>query len=112
MPSTTPTLVTGDDFTANVTLYVDGATFDASGATITAAVVSRHHATKFTSDVAQSEVATGADWANSLIVVEFGPTETAKVTEYGSALVEIQVNDGTTKRSWFQSVVVVKGQVA
>ena len=60
-----PTIVTGDDYAEPATLKKGTAgnlvTFDASGSTIKAAVVSKDHATKYTSDVDQNSGATGAD---------------------------------------------------
>lgn len=105
------TLVTGDDYAVTATLQINGAAFDASSATIIAAVVTLDHATKLSSDVAQNEAAPGADWSQSVIVVELAAAVTALITRYGRALIELQVDTGT-KRTWWFPVDVVRGQVA
>ena len=106
-----PTLVTGDDITLPVTLKKKGLTFviDA-GATIVARLVSADRESVYTPEIAQTTAAVGADLANSLIILTFASADTALVTHQGSALLEIQVDDGG-KLTWFTSVRIVRGQI-
>ena len=71
-------IVTGDHARLPVRLRKAGATFDASAATIVAAIVTENHSDKLSGDVTQDSGANGADWANSLIIVEFPPAETGR----------------------------------
>ena len=108
---TTPEIVTGDDVALSVTLKKDNATFTITPtAEVKAALVSTDRTKVLANEVAQSSAAEGADWANSLVVVEFSATETATVTNTGRALLEIQVDDGG-KRTWFIAVLIVQGNI-
>ncbi len=106
-----PTIVTGDDIAIPVTLKKDGATFAIdAGATIKARLVSSDHKTTYSDEIDQSNVAPGADWDNSLVVVAFGSAETVEITHQGVAALEIQVDD-SGKRTWFVTVNIVKGNI-
>jgi len=106
-----PKIVTGDDVTLPVTLKKNGATFDMSSAAVKAAIVSNSRTTKFTGDVAQSSGTSGADWLNSLVVVVFSSTDTA-ISATGPAWIEIQVDDGGLKTTWFVGVELLQGNIA
>jgi len=110
MSVTTPTIVSGDDVSLSVTLKKNGSTFDMSGATsVKASVVSENHTNIFIAAVTQTEVA-GADWANSLVVVNFTSAQTAAMTFQGRASLEIEVDDGG-KTTFFAQVQAVKGLI-
>ena len=106
------TVTTGSDFSAVITLRKGGQTFDMSGDSAHAALVTPNASAVLIAATAQSSGATGADWSASKIVVEFSSTATAGITSYsGPATIQIQVNDGK-KTSWHvKDVVVVKGAI-
>lgn len=106
-----PVIVTGDDVAMSVTLYKNSATFEIdAGATVSARFVLAEHTGVLTDAIAQVSTATGADWANSLVMVEFSSAVTGAIKQQGEALVEIQVDD-SGKRTWFVAVEIVRGQV-
>lgn len=109
----TPTLVIGDDFEIGVTLKSDAATFDMSGLAASARVVAADHLSVYTETVAQSELATGADWTNSLIIVAFSAAQTAVIDQdnQGPAFLEIQVAF-PAKKTWFLPLFIVNGQIS
>jgi ABC-type iron transport system FetAB permease component len=105
-------IVTGDDVALPVTLKKDGVTFAiASGANIQAALVSQDRSALLAGPVTCLNSAPGANWAQSLVVVQIPSAATGAVLAYGPALLEIQVNDGG-KLTWFVSVEIVKGTIA
>jgi len=107
-----PTLVTGDDIALPVTLKKKGLTFTINpAATVKARLVSADREAVFTAEIAQSTATSGNDLANSLIVIIFAAADTADITHQGTALLEIQVDDGG-KQTWFVSVRIVRGQIA
>lgn len=108
-------LVTGDPLIKTLNLLKKNdageATFNIPvSATVTAAIVSEDHARKLTGDISVSDSETGADWSTSKLVVNIPKTETATITEYGCAHIEVQVND-TTELTWFFPVTIIKGQI-
>lgn len=112
MATEVPEIVTGDDLVLPVTLKKDGVTFNIDGAAeVIARLVSTDHNSVYTDEVAQSSAASGADWPNSLVVVEMASSETASVTYQGNALLEIQA-PAPGKRTWFVPVKIIKGQIA
>lgn len=109
---TLPVLVTGDDFyllvdltTNEVAQAVDGA------AEVKARVVSLDHRTALSAAVTQAPGADGADWAAGRIAVLLDTATTAAITRYGRAQIELQVNQGGGKFSWFAPAMIVKGQI-
>lgn len=107
-----PVIVTGDDVRFPVTMTVDDAAYDASGATsVKAALVSADRTTKLTGDIVQDAGASGADWANGVIMIEMDATDTADITDYGAAIIEVQV-DKSIKQTWYGAVEIVQGQIA
>lgn len=111
----TPQIVTGDNVALSVTLKKNNATFVIdSGATVKASLVSFNHSTSYTLEITQSAAATGADWANSLVIVEFAPGDTSAITYQGKAYLEIQVDDTVQtsgKLTFFAEVVIVTGTI-
>lgn len=106
-----PTIVTGDDSSLSVTLRKGGVTFNIdTGATVQASLVSLDHQTVYAGPITQSNATPGADWANSLVVVEFASTDTDSITYQGKALMEIQVDD-SGKTTFFASVMIVLGTI-
>ena len=104
-------LVTGDDLGLAVTLTKNDAVFAIdSGATVQASLVTRNKATILVAPVAVLELAAGSDWANSKVVVIFADTDTATLTTFGAAWLEIQVDDGG-KLTWFGKIELVQGTI-
>jgi len=107
----TATLVPGDDTSFPVELEKDHAAFLINGsATILAAVTTKNKNKVLIPATAVVEAAPGSDWANSLVVVEFTEAQTELVTHFGSALLEIQVDDGG-KTTWFAPITIIKGTI-
>lgn len=105
-----PILVTGDDVALLVTLKKNGQTFNMSTASeVKAAVISTDKANTYIGPVIQADSG-GADWTNSLVEVLFNSTET-NITEYGNALLEIQVIDNAKKTTFFGTVKIVQGTI-
>lgn len=105
-------IVTGDDVALPVTLSKDGAVFNIPGAaTVKALLISKDRVNILIPEVTCLNNATGADWPNSLVIVPFTSAETEAVTDFDSALLEIQVDDGG-KLTWFASLEVIKGTIA
>jgi len=106
-----PILVSGDDIVMSVTLQKDGSVFNINpGATVEARLISVDHLTEYTAPVGQSNSAPGADWANSLVTVQFAEADTLEVTYQGAALLEIQVDDNG-KSTWFETVQLSLGTI-
>lgn len=104
-------IVTGDDVALPVTLKKDNTTFTINpAADVKASIISLDRATVLIASTAVSNAAAGADWANSLVVVEFSSAETGAITAYDPALLEIQVDDGG-KLTWFVNLDIVKGTI-
>jgi len=110
-------LVTGDPLikTINLTKVNDAgeSTFNipVSTATVTVAVVSNDHARRLTSQIAVSSAETGSDWSTSTIVTNISKAETEAISEFGLALLEIQVTD-TDEITWFHPVNIINGLIA
>lgn len=112
-----PTLVIGDTFEHPGTFFSGDprAPYDVSGATIKAAIVSPDHAVKFCEDVTQQNL---PDYPNSSgrQLVRIPSEITAQIADYvnsqAAALVELQVDDGSSKFTWFSQINIVRGQVA
>jgi len=99
-----PNLVTGDDIQMLVTLLKDGTTFNINAAaTVEARLINIDRTQAYMDPVAQSNAASGADWSNSLVTVEFAETDTSDITYQGAALLEVQVDDNG-KSTWFETV--------
>ena len=106
-----PQLVTGDDIVLYVTLKKNGTTFNIdAGATVKASIIDLDHQDSYVDPVTQSNVAVGADWANSLVVVEFDPVDTQDIVYQGEASLEIQV-DNNGKITFFAAIVIISGTI-
>lgn len=109
---------TGDDWDINVTLKLNGVVYDASGATIKAALIRYIQGvpTQTIADTTMSSGATGADWTNGIIVLEFPAASTATVDFYTRYDVEIQADKGGKKKSWLledeNAINVVQGTIS
>ena len=115
---TTPIIVTGDDITFPTILRkkVSGATVYTTfiidpSAIITARLVSTDRESVYTTEIAQVTVQAGADLNNSLIIIKFTSAQTIGITFQGSALLEVQVDEGG-KLTWFTPVKINRGQIA
>lgn len=107
-----PILVTGDDLSVAVTLKKNDLVFDIPiASTVTARLVSTKHTEVYSGEVEQFSTTPGADWSQSLVVVEFAPADTSTIIYQGKALLEIQVDDNG-KRTWFATVKIVTGQIS
>lgn len=106
------TITTGDDVALPVQLKKNNASFVINaGATIKAAVINSDGTRVLSEVVTLNNLATGADLANSLVVAEFTSAQTAAIKEYGSAILEIQVDD-SGKLTWTTAITVVKGNIS
>lgn len=104
-------IVTGDDSVLPVELTKDGTSFVIdSGATIFATVTNKSKKTTLIETTSVLEATAGSDWPSSLIMVAFTSAQTAAVTNMGSCLLEIQVDDGG-KQTWFADITIVKGTI-
>lgn len=99
MTATVPTVTAGDDVRVTATLTKDGASYDASGATIYAAITDAKGATTYVGATAQSSGTTGADWASGVVVCAFGASTTGALP-YGRCYLEIQVAKGGVTTTW------------
>ena len=110
-------LVTGDPLVKTINLKkVNDAgessfNIPSSGVPVKAAIVSKDHARRLTSEITLSSGETGADWSQSKVVVNIGKAETEAIAELGLALLEIQVDDGG-EITWFHGVNIINGQIA
>lgn len=107
-------IVTGDDVDIPVTLTKGKAkaVFAINaGATVKASLVSKDRATILIPAVVCNVNATGADWANSLVIVPFTSAETGALAVLGPVLLEIQVDDGG-KLTWFDELEIIKGTIS
>lgn len=91
--------LTGDDWEIPVTIQKQKANFNASGATILAALIliTATDRTQIIPNTNVTEVA-GSDWANGLLIVEFSNAQTA-ITP-GNYHLEVQVEKNGKKQSW------------
>jgi hypothetical protein len=104
-------IIAGDDSDYAAQLYKDAATFTIdAGATVEARLISIDRQTTYTDVLTCSNGASGADWANSLVVVEIAEADTLAITYSGMALLEIQVDD-SGKITFFGSVVIALGTI-
>lgn len=106
-----PVITTGDNISLQVTLKKDGSTFNIdSGATVQASIIDKTHKTVLAGPITQSNATAGADWANSLVIVEFSPTDTSSITYQGEARLEIQVDD-SGKTTFFADISILLGTI-
>lgn len=111
MASKTSTIITGDGASLPTTLRINGATFTIqSSAIVKAAIIDNSHSVVLAGPVSVLEATTGSDWANSKIVPVFSENQTASLP-VGSALVEIQVDDGG-KTTWHTGINIEKGLIS
>jgi len=104
-------IIAGDDSDYTAQLYKDNATFTIDpGATVNARLISTDRQTTYTDVLTCSSGASGADWANSLVVVSIAEADTSAITYSGLAVLEIQVDDGG-KITFFGSVVIALGTI-
>ena len=113
-------LTIGDDFTNSATLYTGStpAAYDVSTATSVKAIITNRLGTQaYTDTVTLSSGATGADWANGVIVYNFTAAVTAAISSYvtvpeiATLETQVELSDGT-KFSWFADVHIRPGNVA
>jgi hypothetical protein len=112
-----PVLVIGDTFEHGGTFLAGdpSAPYDVSGAQIKVAIVSPDHAIKFCDDVTLS-IFPDYNRAEGRQLVRIPADVTAQIADYvqsrANGLVELQVDDGNSKYTWFSNVEIVRGQVA
>jgi len=105
-------IVSGYDAELPITLKKDKATFAINtSATVKASLISVDRNTVFIAPVACGHTANGADWANSLVIVKFPKASTSALTDFGTALIEIHVDDSITL-PWFVSIDIEKGTIS
>ena len=104
-------LFTGDDWEAGITIGNEGSgPFDASGGTAQASVVrlDKSAPIPLIDAITQNEGATGADWANGLIVAEFPRASTELVNFTGQAFIFIKTTKDGKEKTWPAVPVTVK----
>ncbi len=97
-------------FPATLTDDGETAVLDTSW-TVTAALVSKDHKTRLSEISTCSPSATGADWANGVVVVDFSETDTSSITVQDTVQLEISVDDGENRYPYFGSISIGKGQI-
>ena len=106
----TPILVTGDDFNLPVILTANAVPVNLTGSVITAAIVNFAHDAVILAGIAQPQANAGSDWPNGIAGIAFSKADTADISTYGIALIEIQVA-GVTTSTWFTPVMIIKGNI-
>ena len=105
-------IVTGDDENILIQLYRDSATFTIDPtATVKAAVVNAGRSAIMAGPVTCLSDATGADWTTALVAVNLTSAQTAAITRYGSAILEVEVEDSAGKQTYSDSVTIVRGLI-
>lgn len=113
------TLSIGDTFDNPATLYAGSpsAAFNASTATAVKATITNADGTiKYCSEVTLSSGATGADWANGVLVYNFTPEITAEIAQYvtkpeiGCLETQVEINGG--KYTWTAPINIAMGNIA
>jgi len=106
---------TGDDWNVQVTLKKDGVATDVSAASaIEASIVDSDGIAPATlvAAVTCDSGATGADWANGIVIVEI-PNASTTSLDPQNAYMEIQVTTAGLKETWPRSnLVIKKGTIA
>lgn len=62
--------------------------------------------------VDQSSDTSGADWANSLVIIKLPTDSTKNIIYQGDAWLQIQVTINSEPKSWFLPVAVIKGNIS
>lgn len=107
-------IVTGDDTEITVNLKKNGHAFVIPpDAIMRAALVKADHSATLAGPITVLPGVPGTDLAQSTIVVKFAAADTAAITAYRPALLEIEINDPVSgKTTWFVDVLIIKGQIA
>jgi hypothetical protein len=101
----------GDDIRFSVTLTKDNVPVPIdSGATIRA--VLKHDNASISPLVTLSNAATGADWSNGVVIVEFTSAESATIKEVSHPLLEIEVDDSGLSTWHCGNVEIVPGIIS
>ena len=114
---TIPVLVIGDTFEHPGTFYAGDprSAYDITGATVKVSIVSPDHAIKYCDDVTQS-INPDYNGANGRQLVRIPSDISAQIGSFiqsqGAGKIELQVDDGNSKYTWFSEVSIVRGQVA
>jgi hypothetical protein len=108
-----PEIVTGDNTSIGIVLKINNSTFQIDhSADVRAILVSKDHMTKYMAEpVTLESNSPGADWSNSLVVVEIPGNSTSGIDYNGLALLEIQVSYSGSQDTWFEPVKITKGQI-
>ncbi len=115
---TIPTLVIGDTFANAGTFYAGdpSAPLNISNAVVTVAVVTVDHEIRMCEDTAVVNDNPAYPANQGRIMIEIPADVTAQIADYvtstGSGLMEIQVNTGGYKYSWFAPINLVRGQIS
>jgi len=104
-------LTTGDDITFPVQLTKDTTSFTISNlAIVRASIISKDKRLILIPPIPVLETNIGSNWASSLIMVSFTSAQTILIKNYGSNLLEIQVNDNG-KHTWFTNINILQGTI-
>ena len=93
-----PLIKSGYDVSILVRVRRDSANESLTGCTIKASLVNADKSAELITDTAQSSSATGADWANGLVAIEFSAANTTALTPLPTAYIELSIVDTNAKR--------------
>lgn len=85
--------------------------FDMRGTTVQTRLVSLDRETALSAVVTLDENETGANFAESLVMVVFEPADTVDITYQGLAYCEISVDDGEETNSYFADINIIRGNI-
>lgn len=115
-------ITTGDDIDFLHQINKDGAPLSISGAAVvTSKIISVDRSIALSDEITASVSDQGADWPNGLVSLPYPSviTEATYANNVGKfirgralALVETQINDGGKKTTAFDTITIVKGNVA
>ena len=103
-------VTTGYDFILDTTLKKSKATFNiASNAVIKVKLIDVSRTVSLTNEVILDNNASGNDLANSKIIVHIPNSETTLISDYGTAVLIIHLEDNGIKETWEHEVEIIKG---
>ena len=103
-------LITGDAPNYALTAKQDGAVFNINTSLVVNAKILDKDKNELVASVTCDNSATGADWANSLVVASFTKAQTETVTYTGKGFIELQI-DTTTPLTWFYPLNIQLGTI-
>ena len=105
-------IVIGDDLDVIVNLTISGLPFIINPVSVVkAAIVDKSNTKILAGPILVSNANTGSDWTKSTLSVLIPGRLTTAIPFSTPAKLEIQVDDGTYKRTWFSNVSLIKGLI-